>query len=96
MFWNAGQRDWGRAVLKDRRTAFDFLAKLAEHVRRLVNPKATIEFQSYRQAYDDDFEDIRRRVPDLSRLRSTISYQPGYTLEMIIRDVHQYLIAKAG
>ncbi len=30
---------------------------------RFVNPNATIEFQSYRQAYDDDFEDIRRRVP---------------------------------
>lgn len=72
------------------------ILELAEHVRRLVNPEATIEFQSYRQAYDDDFEDIRRRVPDLSRLRSTITYQPGYTLEMIIRDVQMYLAAKAA
>lgn len=72
------------------------ILELAETVRRLVNPEAAIEFQSYRQAYDEDFEDIRRRVPDLSRLRSTISYQPGYTLEMIIRDVHQHLLSKAG
>ncbi len=43
----------------------------------------------YRQAYDEDFEDIRRRVPDLTRLRSTIDYRPKHTLQSIIRDVHQ-------
>ena len=67
------------------------ILELAQHVCRLVNPEAKIEFQSYRQAYDDDFEDIRRRVPDLSRLRSTIDYQPKHSLESIIRDVHQHL-----
>lgn len=66
------------------------ILNLAEQVRAVVNPKATIEFQSYRQAYDDDFEDIRRRVPDLTRLRSTIDYRPQHSLESIIRDVHRY------
>jgi UDP-glucose 4-epimerase len=72
------------------------ILELAEHVRRIVNPQATIEFQSYRQAYDEDFEDIRRRVPDLSRLRATIAYEPRYTLESIIRDVHQHAVGKAS
>jgi UDP-glucose 4-epimerase len=45
-----------------------------------------IQFQTYTQAYDQDFEDIRRRVPDLSRLRSTINYQPPHNLASIIRD----------
>lgn len=48
---------------------------------------STIQFQTYTEAYDKDFEDIRRRVPDLTRLRSTINYQPRHTLESIIRDV---------
>lgn len=61
------------------------ILKLAEQVRSLVNPQAKIEFQSYRQAYDDDFEDIRRRVPDLTRLRNTIDYRPQHTLESIDR-----------
>jgi UDP-glucose 4-epimerase len=71
------------------------ILKLAEQVRALVNPQAQIEFQSYRQAYDDDFEDIRRRVPDLTRLRNTIDYRPQHTLESIIRDVHKYQLHKA-
>ena len=71
------------------------ILELAQHVCQLVNPQAKIEFQSYRHAYDDDFEDIRRRVPDLSRLRSTIDYRPQHTLETIIEDVHQHIKSSA-
>ena len=46
-----------------------------------------IEFQSYARAYDDDFEDIRRRVPDLSRLRAAIDFRPTYDLDAIIREL---------
>jgi UDP-glucose 4-epimerase len=63
---------------------------MAKKVIELVNPKASIEFQSYAQAYDEDFEDIRRRVPDLSRLKSAIDYEPRYSLEKIIKSVHEY------
>ena len=72
------------------------ILELAEMVRNLVNPEARIEFQSYRQAYDEDFEDIRRRVPDLSRLRATIDYRPQHSLESIIRDVAQAVVAAGG
>lgn len=63
---------------------------MAKKVIELVNPKASIEFQSYAQAYDEDFEDIRRRVPDLTRLKSAIEYEPRYSLEKIIKSVHEY------
>ena len=63
---------------------------MAKKVIELVNPKASIEFQSYAQAYDEDFEDIRRRVPDLTRLKSAIEYEPRYSLEKIIKSVHDY------
>lgn len=65
------------------------ILKLAETVRELVNPAAEIRFQSYSDAYDEDFEDIRRRVPDLARIKSTIAYNPTYDLPQIIRDVHE-------
>jgi UDP-glucose 4-epimerase len=68
------------------------ILELAQRVRDAVNPATTIEFQSYRQAYDEDFEDIRRRVPDLTRLRDTIAYQPQHTLDSIIADVHRYCL----
>ncbi len=63
------------------------ILELAEWVQRLVNPAAPIAFQSYSDAYDADFEDIRRRIPDLSRLRNTISYQPQRSLQDMILDV---------
>jgi len=63
------------------------ILELAQAVVSLANSKSALEFQSYAAAYDDDFEDIRRRVPDLTRLRKTIGYQPKYDLAAIIRDV---------
>lgn len=66
------------------------ILELAKRVVELVGSNAGIEFQSYAEAYDEDFEDIRRRVPDLSRLRETIGYQPRYDLDDIIRQVIEY------
>lgn len=60
---------------------------LARRVQARVNPQAPLMFQSYSEAYDASFEDIRRRVPDLSRLRATIDYRPRFDLDAIIDDV---------
>ena len=53
-----------------------------------------VEFQSYADAYDEDFEDVRRRVPDLTRLHHTIPHRNRYDLEAIIRAVIAYTAAK--
>ena len=63
------------------------ILQLAKRVCEIVNPSGKIEFQSYAKAYDEDFEDIRRRVPDLSRLRQSIGYEPRFGMDEIIRDV---------
>ncbi len=54
---------------------------------RIANSRSPIMFQSYTDAYDSDFEDVRRRVPDLSRLQQTIDYRPRYDLEAIVREL---------
>jgi UDP-glucose 4-epimerase len=46
-----------------------------------------IEFQSYAEAYGDDFEDCRRRVPDLTKLRRLTGLQARYGLDDIIREL---------
>ena len=61
------------------------ILELAQRVVRIANSRSPIEFQSYTDAYDSDFEDVRRRVPDLTRLKSTIDYRPTYDLDAIIR-----------
>jgi UDP-glucose 4-epimerase len=63
------------------------IRELAETVVRLVNPAATIEHVAYEKAFPQGFEDIRCRIPDLTRVRRTIDYRPRYTLEDIVRDV---------
>lgn len=60
---------------------------LARKVIQLSESPSVIEYQSYSQAYDDDFEDVRRRVPDLTRLCSTIDWHPSYDLNRIIREL---------
>lgn len=66
------------------------ILELAQRVVARVNPEAPIEFQSYSQAYDESFEDIRRRVPDLSRIRETIGYRSTQDLDAIIDAVAEY------
>jgi UDP-glucose 4-epimerase len=60
---------------------------LAQRVIALAGSSSSIQFQTYSQAYDDDFEDVRRRVPDLSRLRAAIDFRPQFDLDATIRDV---------
>ncbi len=63
------------------------ILELAQKVIHLAGSGSEIEFQSYTAAYDQDFEDVRRRVPDLSRLRGTIDHQPKYDLDAIVREL---------
>jgi UDP-glucose 4-epimerase len=63
---------------------------LARRVIAYIGSNSAIEFQSYADAYDRDFEDVRRRVPDLSRLRGTIAYRPRFDLDGIIKEVAEY------
>jgi UDP-glucose 4-epimerase len=63
------------------------ILELAERVAAAVDPQLQIVFQSYAEAYSADFEDVRSRVPDLTRLRATIDFRLRYDLDAIIRDV---------
>lgn len=66
------------------------ILELAQRVIQRVNPKATIDFQTYRDAYDDSFEDIRRRVPDLTRISEAIGYAASKDLDAIIDSVAEH------
>ena len=63
------------------------ILELAEMVKNRASSTSEIVFQSYSDAYDKDFEDIRRRVPCLDRLKSTLDYEPKYDLQGIVDDV---------
>lgn len=63
------------------------IRQLAEEVIQRVNPALKIEYLPYRDAYGDDFEDVRRRVPDLTRLAKTIGFKPSLPLGRILEDI---------
>jgi UDP-glucose 4-epimerase len=63
---------------------------LAERVARLVDVRLPIEHIPYAKAYAPGFEDIRSRVPDLSRIKESIGYAPRYHLDDILREVIQW------
>ncbi len=63
------------------------IRQLAEAVIAKVDPSIRIEHLPYSKAYGDDFEDVRRRVPDVSRLKQTIGSVPRLGLESILDDI---------
>jgi len=60
---------------------------LARTIRDRVNPEVSIKKIPYEEAYEEGFEDLERRVPDLSRIRETIDYTPRRPLDDILDDV---------
>jgi UDP-glucose 4-epimerase len=64
------------------------IASLAEKVIAQAKSESKIQFIPYEQAFPDGgFEDMKRRVPSLERIRSLTGWSPGKKLNDIIRDV---------
>ena len=63
------------------------ILQLAEVVRELTQTDSDIVLVPYTEAYAEGFEDMLRRVPDVSKLERLIGFRPRTTLEEIVRDV---------
>jgi UDP-glucose 4-epimerase len=63
---------------------------LAEQVREAAGSKSPIKFVPYEEAYESGFEDMPRRVPDLTKLTALIGYRPKYTLEDVLAQVIEH------
>jgi UDP-glucose 4-epimerase len=50
----------------------------------------------YDKAYEEGFEDMPRRVPDLSKLRKLTGYEPKVHLDEILDNVIQYFVSEQG
>jgi UDP-glucose 4-epimerase len=66
--------------------------QLARRVKELVNPGAEIIHVPYDQAYEAGFEDMRRRVPDITKISDAVGFKPTFTLDDIIRLVAEYFL----
>jgi nucleoside-diphosphate-sugar epimerase len=63
---------------------------LAERIRAMTSSGSEIEFVPYEKAYEAGFEDMPRRVPDLTKIAEYIGYRPTVGLDGILRRVVEH------
>jgi UDP-glucose 4-epimerase len=66
------------------------IADLAHLVRTRTSSESSLKYVSYEDAYGDGFEDMQRRVPDLSKIGGLIGYRPKTTLVEIVDRVIEH------
>lgn len=71
------------------------MLNLAERVKALTGSSSPIVLIPYRDAYEDGFDDMPRRVPDLSKIGALVGYRATTTLDQTIEHVIQYHEATA-
>ena len=67
------------------------IAALADRVKAMTASNSTIRLIPYDQAYESGFEDMPRRLPDLSKISALIGYAPRHNLDAILQDVIEFI-----
>ena len=63
------------------------IKQLADQVLAVTGSQSAITYTPYSDAYPAGFEDIQRRVPDISKVKSAINWAPTKDLKQIISDI---------
>ena len=63
------------------------IMELAKKVIELTGSSSSIEKIAYEKAYPEGFEDMQRRVPDISKIKQVIGWTPEINLDQIIKDI---------
>jgi UDP-glucose 4-epimerase len=72
------------------------IAALAERIKQQTGSRSPVVTIPYDQAYEAGFEDMPRRVPDLSKIAGLIAYEPRVGLDEIIQSVVADFRARAN
>lgn len=70
------------------------IKQLAYRIKKKTNSKSKIVYLPYQKFYGDHFEDVKFRVPDLTRIRKAIGYRPHYRLDWTIEETIKYFRKK--
>jgi UDP-glucose 4-epimerase len=63
------------------------IKELAQQIIKQTNSRSAIKFIPYSDAYPAGFEDMQRRVPDVSKINKAVGWSPTHTLDSIIDSV---------
>jgi UDP-glucose 4-epimerase len=72
------------------------IGDLARRVKARTGAKSEVVLVPYDQAYEEGFEDMQRRVPDLAKLRALTGYVPKVHLDEILDRVIAHFTSDAG
>jgi UDP-glucose 4-epimerase len=61
--------------------------ELAKKVIDITGSSSSIEKIAYEKAYPEGFEDMQRRVPDISKIKQVLGWTPEINLEQIVKDI---------
>jgi UDP-glucose 4-epimerase len=70
------------------------IGDLAKRVRQLSGSESVIKLIPYEEAYESGFEDMPRRLPDLTKITELVGYETKYTLDDILVHVIEYFRKK--
>jgi len=63
------------------------IIELASMIKEMTGSTSKIVFVPYDEAYEEGFEDMRRRVPDLSKIEALIGYKPSINLPELLARI---------
>ena len=66
------------------------ILQLAQRVKDLTQSESEIVFVPYDEAYEEGFEDMPRRIPDITKIHNLVGFQPQMSLDGILETVIDY------
>jgi UDP-glucose 4-epimerase len=69
---------------------------LARKIKEITASDSRIILVPYEEAYKEGFEDMMRRVPDLTKIFQTIGYRPSMDLDRILLSTIKYHVEQSG
>jgi len=69
------------------------IKELAERVLEKTGSPSEIRHVPYQEAFEEGFEDMTRRVPDISKIREAVGWTPGRRLDDIIQEMVAFVAA---
>ncbi len=66
------------------------IMELAKKVVEITASKSTIEKITYEKAYPEGYEDMQMRVPDISKIKQVLGWEPKINLDQIIKDIADF------
>jgi len=72
------------------------ILELAHKIKSMTASESPIVFVPYEKAYEQGFEDMMRRVPDLTKIKQLVGYEPTMGLDEILLDTIRYQIEHLG